>query len=238
MFLHNDSIVFPKMAQQTFDWGRVYTMQEGPDKGKAYPSITTVLKHKEKPYLKEWIARVGEAEAEHARDKAGKRGDTLHACAEAYLKNEPVPKPWPHIQELWGRLRPWIDANVRMVYCQETNVCSPKLGVAGRLDLLCDIGSPDDEPVLCIGDFKNALKEKKEDWIQDYYLQGTFYALCVYEHTGRVVKEIVFPVASPGQLQIFKTKPMKHLNALMERIDAYYADHEKIVLDIETPSVV
>src|SRR5579872_1143328 len=154
-FPHDPQFRFPKLTQRDVDSGRVYHVDEGPDAGLVLPSITRILGHKEKPFLQEWIKKVGTEEAEHTRVKSQNRGNTLHKLAEDYLQNKPIVAPWPHVQELWSTLRQWIDTHITCVYCQETAVYSRSLNVAGRLDLLADISGS-----LGVGDFKNALKPK------------------------------------------------------------------------------
>jgi hypothetical protein len=233
-FVHDGSITFPKMTQYNGDLGRVYSIDEGRHLGHVYPSITRVLRHQEKPEIKKWIARVGIEEAEYQRDRAGARGNIIHTLAECHLKGYPnmLNDVMPHIKEMWFRLRPWIDANVSTVYAQEMDVYSQKLGVAGRMDLLAEITH-----TFAVGDFKNSLRPKKEDWIHDYYLQGTFYAMCVYEHTGRVVKDLVFPVVSPEGIQVFTSKPKYHIEELVHRIATFYADSSQVIsLDNQSKS--
>ena len=224
-FLHDDSLTWPTLKQFNQDSGRVYQVEAT---GAIYPSITRVLAHKEKPFLKAWMEKVGPEEAEHRRNKAGVRGTTIHAISEDYLNNRPVTKPWPHIQEMWIRMRTWIDAHVTKVYAQERDTYSGILRVAGRMDLLAEI-----DGTIAVGDFKNALRPKKLEWVHDYFLQGTFYAICVQELTGRKVRKIVFPVVSPGELQVFETTPGKHIEELQDRVsDFYAAQSQTISLDI------
>ena len=76
--------------------------------------------------------------------------------------------------------------------------------------------------VLSIVDFKNSRRPKSEGQVQDYYLQGTFYACALFEMTGRKVDRIIFPVVSPERLQIFETKAGANFDRLRTRIEEFY----------------
>lgn len=216
MFIHDGSIALPKLKQRNLPSGRVY---EVVGSKAVYPSITRVLAAKPKPALDAWRARVGHAEANKISARATAAGTSLHHLAEQHLKNGELPSVGPHVQELWRFVKPWLDEHVTRVYEQEADVFSERLGAAGRFDLLAEIDAKD----LSIVDFKTSGKPKIEKWMQDYYLQGTFYSCALYELTGRRARRIIFPVISPEGLQVFETNPMAHLDELVERIDEFYA---------------
>tara|TARA_R110000868_G_scaffold79604_23_gene226455 strand:+ start:426 stop:1121 length:696 start_codon:yes stop_codon:yes gene_type:complete len=219
-----DPFVFPEMAQINRPTGRVYEVRSGPDKGKSYPSITRVLGAKPKPQLEAWKRRVGKAEAEKISLEATTKGHALHTLAEYYLANhdteveEALKVCLDTVTVIWNYLRPWIDGNILKVHGQECNVYSPTLKVAGRFDLLPSFA----DGTLAIVDFKNSKRPKKREYIQDYFLQGTFYSLAIYELTGKMAKRIVVPVVSPEGLQVFETTPGKHFQELRQRITEYY----------------
>lgn len=217
-FPHDASIVLPKLTQKNLESGRVYLVEDGAHKGAAYPSITRVLGAKPKPQLIAWRKRVGPAKAAAISKRATTQGTGFHTLAERFLNNETdLGKPLPNVMELWQYTRPWLQKNITCVYRQEADVFSHKLAVAGRFDLLADVCGE-----LAVVDFKTSTKEKKEEWVEDYLLQGTFYSLSVYELTQRKVKRIVILVAHPDGLQVFETKPMVHFDKLYYRINEYY----------------
>ena len=70
--------------------------------------------------------------------------------------------------------------------------------------------------ILSLIDFKTARKEKKEEWIHDYFLQATFYALSYLELTGIKIDQIVIIIAvDDGSPQVF-VKNVKN-NCILER---------------------
>jgi len=231
-FVHDDSLIFPRLTQVNLPSGRVYRVEDGTYAGQVLPSITRILGAKPKPQLEAWKERVGAEEAAKVSARATSTGSSLHKIAECYLANDQLPRYSPFIAELWFRLRPWINQNITCVYEQECDVCSFKLGAAGRLDLLAGYQG---EPAIV--DFKQSKDVKKEEYVQDYKIQGTFYACAVYEITGILVKKIVIPVVSPDALQVFITTPSAHFTELRERIMEFYLNYAGD-LDTSTPAVV
>lgn len=215
------TFTFPKLRQINLESGRVYKVESGDQAGVVLPSITRILAYREKPELTAWKKRVGKEEAARVSARATIQGSNLHSLAEAYLKNEPLPNYSPNVAELWQHLRTWLNNNISCVYGQEIDVCSFKLGGAGRFDLLAAV-----QDVLAVVDLKSSKKPKKAEWIEDYYLQGTFYACAIFELTGKPIKKIVFPIVSPEGVQEFETSPGAHFGALRERIAEFYAQYD------------
>jgi hypothetical protein len=221
-FVQDASIAFPQLRQVNLPEGRVYAIESGKHIGTVLPSITRVLGAKPKPGLEAWKKSVGAKEATTVSSRATNRGTGLHLQAECFLGNQEMPKLWPHIAELWQYLRPWLVDHISTVYAQEQDVYSFILGVAGRFDLLADV-----DGVFSIVDFKQSNKPKKAEYMHDYYLQGSFYACAVYELTGRIVKQMVFPVTSPEGLVVWVQQPtMTLFEELRDRIAYFYQTFE------------
>jgi hypothetical protein len=217
-FPQDDSLSFPALKQLNLPSGRVYVV-EGTET--VLPSITRVLGAKPKPQLIAWRQRVGKDEADRVSQFATSQGTEFHGVCEAYLRNQPLPSFNPLTAELWQYMRPWLARSITRVYAQEQAVYSLRLGTSGTFDLLADVDCGDG-PVFSVVDFKTSKKPKRDDWVEDYYMQGTFYACAVYELTGRAPKQIVFPIANPTGLQLFISKPALHFDALRERIEYFY----------------
>lgn len=221
MFEHG-SIALPELAQRNYADGRVYEVMTGPDKGRVFPSVTRMLGHAPKPQLEAWKKKQGPVKAEAIKRKAAERGHQLHALAELHLKNEPLTDVYvpPQVMEIWLRLRARLTKHITKVMAQEVDLYSVKLKIAGRTDCVAYWDNQ-----LSIVDFKQADRPKNEKFIQDYYLQGTFYALALYERTGLVAKQIIVPISSPEGLQVFVTQPSKHYITLASRIKDFYVDY-------------
>lgn len=216
-FVKLDSLNFDLNAVTT-ESGRIY---ETPD-GRKYPSITTVLSGaSDKTFLEEWKKRVGEEEANRIVRKSSNRGTNLHTACEQYLLNEltsfRMQKMMPDVKEFFLQLRPHIDANVGKVYGIEQPLYSHNLGIAGRCDCIAEWNGK-----LSIIDYKNSRKEKKEEWIQNYFIQCTAYAEMFGEITGMEIEQIVVAIAvEDGQPQIFTKTKHKYLPELWNCIEVY-----------------
>jgi genome maintenance exonuclease 1 len=222
MFIHDDSIVFPKLRQCNLPSGRCYLAEDGANKGGILPSMTRILGSKPKPELEAWKKRIGEEEAARQSAIATVQGSHLHKLFECHLDNQTLPKYTPNVAELWQYLRPWADQHITRVYAQEQDVASFALGAAGRLDLLADV-----DDVISVVDVKTAKRPKKAEWIEDYFIQGSFYAFAIYEATNKRVKveRVIFPIVNPEGIQVFETTPAKHFDELRERIATFYKSY-------------
>jgi len=218
MFQH-ELFEFPRLTQQNRTSGRVYQVEDGEDAGQTFPSITRILAAKPNPGILAWRKRVGEAEANRVSREATTRGTSVHALAEAFLDNtlDASATITPTVLELWRTLQPWIAEHITTLHAQEQDVYSTRLRVAGRMDVLATV---DDK--LTVVDFKTSRRPKSRDHIGNYFVQSTFYALAVYERTGRKVEQIVIPIVSPEGLQVFTTTPTEHFSALKDAIRFFY----------------
>ena len=83
-----------------------------------------------------------------------------------------------------------IEADIDEVWGSEVNLCYPQL-YAGTTDL---VGVYKDQP--CIMDFKQTNKPKKEEWVDNYKLQGAAYALA-HNHVYKTdIRKIVIMMCS------------------------------------------
>ena len=147
--------------------------------GALYPSVTTILSAmKDQTFLVEWRKKVGLKEANRISKRATDRGTEMHQICEDYLRNKPnyIGRAMPIAVELFKNIQPVIDENIEVVYGNELALFSHTLKTAGRTDVFCRF-----QGVNTIADFKTANKDKREDWIQDYFIQSTCYAIMIEE---------------------------------------------------------
>ena len=168
-----DTSKLPKTVGKKVDGFRFYDID-----GKAYPSVTTVLGIRSKEGLQKWRDSIGEKVANWEMNRAARRGKATHLLVEQYLKNET-----PSIRDvlplgLLKLLRPYID-QIDNIHCLETIMYSKKLTIAGQVDCIAEYNGK-----LSVIDFKTANKERKEDWIENYFLQTTAYAIMYEELFG------------------------------------------------------
>jgi len=204
------------LVTETTESGRKYVLPDG----RKYDSVTTILSHaKDKTFLKEWRDRVGEEEANRIVKRSSSRGTKLHDACEKYLKNEltdmKIKTLMPDVKDFFLQLKPLIDKNVGVVYGTEQALFSDRLKIAGRTDCIAEWSGK-----ISIVDYKNSIKEKREDWIQDYFIQCTAYANLFEDLTGLPIEQIVVLIANeegtPQEFVREKTKYQAQFDKLVE----------------------
>ena len=216
----NTELNWPELIVHTHKGMRFY---ETPD-GNKYPSITTVLGKQpgKQKGLQAWRQRIGEEQARIVSGKAARRGTAFHNICEDYLNGM---EDITHHKEknflawcMFGEMKSHLDEKINKVVLQEQSMYSPKYKVAGRCDF---IGVYKD--TLAVVDFKTTTTPKKEEWIEDYFVQGSAYASMYEEHTGVTIEDIVIMmVAEDGQVQIYEKKAADYLPKLEEMMDEFY----------------
>lgn len=186
-------VEFEDFEARIIDGKRYYF---APDGGR-YPSVTTVLgQHKDKTHLQKWIDSVGQDRAEQIKVQAGNRGTALHTICEDYLLNKDVyPEGvMPANIMTFSNLKSVLDNRVGKIYAVEAPLYSKKLNTAGRTDCIAEF-----DGVISIVDFKTSLKPKKEEWIEDYFLQATCYSLMAEALTDLKIPQIAIIITVDGQ---------------------------------------
>ena len=214
MFEHAD-ITLPECNRKNIDGRRMYLTETG----EAYPSITTVLSRMSRDGIKAWREKVGAEVANKISTQASRRGTAVHKLAEEYLGNNPhwTKGAMPTNIETFNTIKPILERNINLVYGLEVNLWSDYLGVAGQCDCVCQWQGKN-----TIVDFKTARKAKKEDYIQNYFMQGCAYAIMFEERTGIAVPYIAIVIAVDGdEPQVFHVKRDDYVEGLTEQIKLY-----------------
>jgi genome maintenance exonuclease 1 len=87
---------------------------------------------------------------------------------------------------------------------------------------------PQDEgPII---DFKTSRREKREEWIENYFEQGTGYSLMYEELTGIQINQIVIIISVDGleQPQVFVKDRIDYVDSLITKIEAYKKEHDYV----------
>jgi len=179
---------YQPMSRVTEDGQRLYATPDG----KRLPSVTTVLDRtkpeEKKAALNEWRRRVGVENAQKITTEAANRGTRMHTYLEDYIKQGQLkergsnPFGWAshamaqtviedglrNVNEIWGVEIPLYFPSL---YAGTTDGCGLHLN---------------EESIL---DYKQTNKPKKEEWIEDYYLQLTAYALAHNEVYGTNIRK-------------------------------------------------
>ena len=177
--------------------------------GYRLPSVTTVLgKTKNQQFLKDWKAKVGEAEAERIKNLSSKRGTSMHKFLEHYI----LGTGYDDIEIGLAPVEKYYGSEVTMYY--------PGL-YAGSTDLVCSHNGVD-----AIVDFKQANRPKKKEWIEDYYLQIAAYAMAHdYVHESAIQKGVIM-ICTPDlyyQEYIIEGPELRqYKHKFLKRLDMYH----------------
>ena len=104
----------------------------------------------------------------------------------------------PHNIQTFKDIQPILDQNLSKIYSIEAPLYSKHLGVAGRVDCVGVWNGKDS-----IIDWKTSRKEKKKEWISNYFMQAAAYAIMWEERTGRPIKQLVVAIAGDMGPQVF-----------------------------------
>ena len=195
--------------------------------GNKLPSVTTVLGHFKKDKINEWRNRVGHEEAQKISTRASVRGTKFHNMLEKYVSNEHsmlFENVMPDMKQAFHDIKPTLD-RIDNIHYIESPLWSEKLGLAGRTDV---IGGFDG--TLSIIDFKTSLKEKKEEWIDNYFEQGTAYSLMYKERVGTPIKQVVIIISVDNrpEPQIFLKNTDDYVDSLIRKIWLYKKEHAHV----------
>lgn len=215
-----------EMNAVTTEKGRQYHTPEGIN----LPSITTVLSILSRESIAKWRARVGHEEANRISHRASTRGTAVHAIIEKYINNEENFKDGytPDIISSFLDLKPIMDDRIGRIYAQEAPLYSNHLGVAGRVDCIADFDGK-----LSVIDFKTSLKPKRYDYVTNYFMQETAYAIMWEERTGRPITQLVTIISvDNNDPQVFIEHRDNWVRPLRETIAQYNAENSGNQLDI------
>ena len=207
------------MNAVTTESGRKYRTPEGID----LPSITTVLSILSRDSIAKWRKRVGEEEANRISTRASGRGTRVHEIIEKYVNNEPNYRDGytPDIIQSFLDVKPILDERLTQVYAQEAPLYSTHLGVAGRVDC---VGIFDGK--LSIIDYKTSMKPKKVEWIKNYFMQESAYAIMWEERTGQPITQLVTIISVDGNdPQVFIEHRDNWTRPLLDTIVQYYEEN-------------
>jgi genome maintenance exonuclease 1 len=189
------------------------------------PSVTTILgATKNTEFLTRWKAKVGEAEADRIKNHSSNRGTSMHKFLEHYILGTGYDDLTSIGQEASPMAKKIIEkglSNVTEYYGSEVTLFYPGL-YAGSTDLVCNHNGME-----TIVDFKQANRPKKEEWIEDYYLQIAAYAMAHdYVYKSKIRQGLIM-VCTPDlfyqefritdhELRSWKHKFLKRLNMYHE----------------------
>lgn len=191
--------------------------------GEKYPSVTTVLsKTKDQTHLIAWRKRIGEEEAAKKTAQAGRRGTATHLLCEKLVLNEPIDltEEMPISIHLFKQLEKFLINNVDNIRVSEGSLFSHKLKIAGSVDLIANYRNH-----AAIIDFKTSGKNKRKDWIEDYFMQAAMYSFMFWEMTQIYHPKLVIAIAveEENEAQIFEEDVNDWIDKAKNRCKEYHA---------------
>jgi genome maintenance exonuclease 1 len=170
------------------------------------PSITSVTSFYNREKFIKWRQKVGEEKANQITRKATSRGTDFHEVAQDYLEGKSV--DWeshlPASKFMFHACKPILD-RIDNIHAIERTLFSEYLGIAGRVD------------------FKTSEYIKPEEWLENYFVQETFYACAYYEMTGIPVKKLITIMQCPnGENHVFdKRNKDEYIKLLVKYIKKF-----------------
>ena len=195
-----------KLVQVNSPGGRYY---ETPS-GARYPSVTSITKLHNQESIQAWKEKVGEVEAGKISRRALARGNKIHSLAEKYLLNEgDLSDDFSRAD--FGQMIPYLD-KINNIRCLETQLYSDHLQTAGTVDC---IGEYDGK--LSVIDFKTSAKLKKREWVKDYFMQCSAYAVMYEERTGTPIERLLLIINVEDEgIQLMDSKRDDHIDDFLD----------------------
>jgi len=219
----NTKFSYPKSMRSMISGSRMYAVNQ-----EKLPSVTSILQatqsEEKKASLANWKARVGVAEANRIKNDASSRGTSMHSFLEKYLLGqlnlellEEENKSKKMADEI---IEQGIKNKLSEIWGTEATLYYP-----GKYAGTCDACGVYEGQETII-DFKQSNKPKREEWIEDYYLQLGAYSLAhnvVYN--SRITQGIVLLCTVDNLFQDFRIQDVKleeYQNKFLEKVEQFY----------------
>lgn len=214
---------YPKSIREMIEGKRHYAIDDN-----KLPSVTTILSatqsQEKQDSLKRWIAKVGEKEAERVKNTAATRGTKMHSILEGYIEDKNILDMTEEGGEAHRMANTIIDQGLKdldEIWGSEA-VLSYQDRYAGATDL-CGIYMGRESII----DFKQSNKPKREEWINDYYLQSAAYALAHNETYGTDIDQGVILMCTPDcffqRFIINGRRFREYTEKWKQKVEEYYA---------------
>jgi len=186
LFNHID-VDIDQLKRKNTENGRRYLTPSGA----LYPSVTTILSHKSKPYIDAWKKRIGHAAANKISTQAANRGTTIHKLVEHYLNNEEQKEQDGLLtldfsnKEMYLNMKDLL-SDIDNIRALEATLYSDHLRLGGQADCIAEYKGR-----LSVIDFKTSNKKKTRSQCYNYFMQCSAYAIMFEERTGIPVDQSV-----------------------------------------------
>ena len=216
-----EKIQYKKLERFTTAEGRRYIG----DDNIPVPSVTTILdKTSDKTALIAWRKRVGDQEANRVSKESAGLGTKVHNAIEKYILGEEVTFGNNVVSVMAKEMSDLVIneglKNVDEIWGTEIGLIAPGL-YAGTTDC---VGMHEGSEAII--DFKTSKKIKKEEWIEDYYLQCCAYALAHNEMYGtNIQKGVILMVSRDNKFKEFIIEGARfemYCDLWTKRLEEYY----------------
>lgn len=232
MIIFEQRYEYKKLQRVDTPEGRKYATPDG----KNLPSVTTILSATKSDEsvkaLDNWKKRVGKEKAQSITTGAANLGTLLHNNLEKYMLGKDVTWGNNMIQVMAKKM---YDAVLEQGLSQVDTVVGIEAPLyfpglyAGTADLVLESGGD-----LMIGDFKNTIKMKKREWIDDYFIQCVAYAMAHNElYNTNIQKVKIMMVARPDEntgncdyknFEISGSEFNEYCDKWLQKLDSFYSD--------------
>tara|TARA_Y100000389_G_scaffold3942_1_gene3772 strand:+ start:195 stop:947 length:753 start_codon:yes stop_codon:yes gene_type:complete len=220
----NNKFIYPKSTRSIIQGSRHYAVNE-----ENLPSVTTILKATEseekKAKLAAWKERVGHKQAEIISREATTRGSSMHNYLEKFLLGK------LNMDLLGNNTREKMMAdqiieNGLRNRLNEIWGCEATLYYPGKYAGSADcIGVYENKQTII--DFKNSTKPKKDEWIDDYYLQCAAYSLAHNKVYGSNITQAAILLCTKDNIFqrfiIDGERLIKYQNQFLEKVEQFYS---------------
>ena len=127
--------------------------------------------------------------------QASSRGTSVHKLCEDYILGDlDLDNVMPNNKEMFLSIKQHLDEHVTVVRSVEGFLYSNFLRTAGQVDLIAEYDGK-----LSVIDFKTSKKKKREDWIENYFVQEAAYSFMFEERTNLQVPQLVTIIGVDGE---------------------------------------
>jgi genome maintenance exonuclease 1 len=214
------------LKRETLNGSRKYMTPDG----FAVPSVTTILEatkpEEAKQALANWRKSIGTKKANEITKESSGRGTRLHKWLEDYINNSIIGDPGsnPYSQQSHLMAKTIIDnglSKCNEFWATEASLYFPEM-YAGTTDL---VGVHDNSEAII--DFKQSNREKKREWIDNYFIQTVAYGTAHNEmFNTNIRKGVILMCTKDNKYQefIIEGKEFDHyVNEWFKRLDQYYS---------------
>ena len=218
----NNKFNYPKSSRSIEDGLRKYLFGE-----EKLPSVTSILQatksEEDKAALENWKHRVGVQQANKIKTEASNRGTSMHSYIEDYLRGRINESFFESNEQYKNMAKEIIDKGIKgkleEIYGMETVLYYPEK-YGGTADLIGIY-----EGKQCCLDFKQSNRLKKEEYIQDYFLQLGAYTLAhnVVYKTNITLGAILLCTGDNfyQEFKIEASELMMYQNLFLERVKKF-----------------